>query len=101
MWPAQGGQLETLGWHTPCVTDTGPVATLRAATVRRKRAETNLKAARRSESHAALDAVLAGVTQADVARITGYTREHVRRITDAARDERGLPRPQRPERQED
>jgi hypothetical protein len=78
------------------------VATLRAATVRRKRAETNLKAARRSESHAALDAVLAGVTQADVARITGYTREHVRRITDAARAEReSVPSRQRPERPTD
>lgn len=85
----QAGGAATPWWHTSCVKDTGPEAVLRAATTRRRRAETNLADARRAEARAALDAVLAGVRQADVARITGYTREHVRRITDAARAERG------------
>lgn len=84
----QGSGEATWPWHTPCVIDRSPEEALRSATARRKRAERSLREARRSEALAALDLLEAGAKQSQVVAITGYTREHVRRITDQAKSER-------------
>lgn len=59
---------------------------LRAAVAKRKHAEDAVVDARAAE-RAAIAEVLAeaGVLQADVVRITGYTRETIRRVADADR----------------
>jgi ABC-type branched-subunit amino acid transport system substrate-binding protein len=85
----QGAYHATWPWHTPCVIDREPEEALRAATARRKRTERSLRDARKAEAFAALNLLEAGVKQSRVVEITGYTREHVRRITDQAKAERG------------
>ncbi|MBW0088265.1 hypothetical protein I4I73_03420 [Pseudonocardia sp. KRD-184] len=66
-----------------------PEAQLRAATGRRKRLVKQAEAARLAERAAILAALEDGMRQVDVVGITGYTREHVRRLADAEREERG------------
>jgi hypothetical protein len=85
MLRSQGGQSGRRPCHTPCVTGTGPESELRAATTRRKRTEDRLRDARAAEARAILAALDAGMKQVDVVGITGYTREHVRRLADSAR----------------
>lgn len=72
-------------WHTPCVTGTGPDGRLRAATARRKQAVKKADDARLAERAAILAALESGLRQVDVVEITGYTREHVRRLAEAER----------------
>lgn len=85
MLQRQGGFEGHRPWHTPCVTGTGPESELRAATARRKRAEDRWRDARAAEARAILAALDAGLRQVDVVGITGYTREHVRRLAESAR----------------
>lgn len=58
---------------------------LRTAVAKRKQAEDAVVAAR-AEERATIAEILAeeGVLQADVVRITGYTRETIRRVAEAA-----------------
>lgn len=69
------------------------MAQLRAVAARRKRHQRQAEDLRVTERSLILDALLAGERQVDVVAITGYTREHVRRLSDAEADERGVPRP--------
>jgi hypothetical protein len=85
MLHSQGSMVGHRPWHTPCVTGTGPESELRAATTRRKRAEDRWRDARAAEARAILAALDAGMRQVDIVHITGYTREHVRRLAEAAR----------------
>lgn len=72
-------------WPNLCLVDATPEAQLRSATSRRKRAERAVKEARLAERAAILAALEAGLRQVDVVSITGYTREHVRRLAEAER----------------
>lgn len=76
--------VATLPWHTQCVTGTGAGAQLRAATARRKRNEGRLRDARSAEARAIRAALHSGIRQVEIVAITGYTREHVRRLSAAA-----------------
>jgi hypothetical protein len=63
-----------------------PEKKLRAALAKRQRAEKAVIEARAEERAAILAAQDEdGLKQADVVRITGYTRETIRRLTDAER----------------
>lgn len=75
-------------WPTLCPVDATPEERqLRAATARRKRLDAQLKAARMEERAAMLAAMDAGLKQVQVVAITGFTREHIRRLAEAARSE--------------
>jgi DNA-directed RNA polymerase specialized sigma24 family protein len=75
--------------HTPCVAaNNDPEAALRAASTRRKRAERAVTEARADERAAIVAALDAGLRQVDIVRITGWTRETVRRLADAEREAR-------------
>ncbi len=52
-----------------------------------------LDEARAAERGLIFDALQSGGRQVEIVNITGYTREHVRRLSDAEADERGIPRP--------
>ncbi len=69
------------------MTGNDPEAALRAATARRKQALKKAEDARLAERAAIYAALESGMRQVDVVAITGYTREHVRRL-DAAEKER-------------
>jgi len=73
--------------HTPCVAATNdPEKKLRAALAKRQRAEQAVIEARAAERAAIVTALDEdGLKQADVVRITGYTRETIRRLADAER----------------
>lgn len=73
--------------HTPCVAagTNDPETALRAASARRKRAERTVTDARADERAAIVAALDAGLRQVDIVRITGWTRETVRRLADAER----------------
>jgi hypothetical protein len=72
--------------HTPCVAaSTDPEKTLRAALTKRQRAERAVVDARTAERAAIVAALESGLRQADVVRITGYTRETIRRLAEAGR----------------
>jgi hypothetical protein len=73
--------------HTPWVAASDdPEKKLRAALAKRQRAEKAVIEARAEERAAILAAQDEdGLKQADVVRITGYTRETIRRLTDAER----------------
>jgi hypothetical protein len=75
---------------------------LKAASARRRRLARSLDEARTVERALIFDALESGGRQVDIVAITGYTREHVRRLTDAEADARGVPRPgaQAPQRSE-
>lgn len=55
---------------------------------KRQRAEQAVIEARAAERAAIVTALEAGLKQADVVRITGYTRETIRRLADAERKTR-------------
>lgn len=59
------------------------LATLSRAAQTRQHAEAAVIGARSALAAAIVDAHFSGVKQADIARITGYTRESVRRIVKA------------------
>lgn len=65
-----------------CHMDTGPEEQrIRQALAARKRAEARLAQARQEERAAITAAIDSGaMRQVDVCRLTGYTREHVRRL---------------------
>ncbi len=65
-----------------------PEAQLRTATSRRKRLVKQAEVARLAERAAILAALEDGLRQVEVVAITGYTREHVRRLADAEREAR-------------
>lgn len=78
--------------HAPCHTQPmspagvempHEVATLSRAAQIRQRAEATVVGARAALASAIVDAHYSGIKQADIARITGYTRESVRRIVKA------------------
>lgn len=72
--------------HTPCVAASDdPEKALRAATAKRQRAETAVVDARAAERAAIAAALDAGLRPVDVVKITGYTRETVRRLADRVR----------------
>lgn len=76
--------------HTPCVAASNdPEKKLRAAVAKRQRAERAAIEAR-AEERAAIAAAIDedGLRQAEVVRITGYTRETIRRLADAERKSR-------------
>lgn len=92
MMPQQrpGGVHHPLGrtvWPTLWTVPDTPEAQLKAATARRKRAVRQADAARAAERTAILAALESGMRQVDVVAITGYTREHVRRLAETARSE--------------
>lgn len=84
--PPMGGQQQvavasavtTWLWHTPHVDEA--LDELRAATNRYRAALKRVDETRSAQRTAIRSAIDAGVKQVDVARITGYNREHVRRI---------------------
>ena len=63
---------------------TEPSTTLAAAARRRLKAETELKAARADLAEAIRADAAAGVRQVDIVKLTGYTREQIRRIVNPA-----------------
>ena len=67
-------------WHTPCVRDDPRVTALQRATNRHREAVRKAEAARLEHHRAIATALAAGLKQAQVVEVTGYTREHVRRI---------------------
>lgn len=75
--------------HTPCVAaaSNDPETALRAASMRRKRAERTVDEARAAERAAIVAALDAGLRQVDIVNITGWTRETVRRLAEKARAE--------------
>jgi hypothetical protein len=62
-----------------------PETALRAASTRRKRAERTVDEARAAERDAIVAALDSGLRQVDIVRITGWTRETVRRLAEKAR----------------
>lgn len=56
-----------------------------------RRAEHTLEKRRLELAAAIADATVDGVRQADIVRITGYTREHIRRILRSEADRRSAP----------
>src|SRR5690348_17102131 len=78
-------------WPTLCLVEATPEAQLKAATARRKRILKQAEAARLAERSAIMAALDSGIRQVDVVAVTGYTREHVRRLDAAEREARGLP----------
>ena len=80
-------------WPTLCVVDETLEAQLKAASARRRRLMRQLDEARSVERALLFDALQAGGRQVEIVAITGYTREHVRRLSDAEADHRGVPRP--------
>lgn len=75
---AEASAVTTWLWHTPRVEES--LAELRAATSRYRAALKRVEETRSAQRAAIRSAIDAGVKQVDVARITGYNREHVRRI---------------------
>lgn len=75
-------------WHDPAVPG-DPESDLRAATRRRIAALTKTEQARAAERAAIVAALDGGLMQREIVEITGYTREHVRRIVAEVRRERG------------
>lgn len=80
-------------WPTLCPVDETVETQLKAASARRRRLMRQLDDARAVERGLIFDALVSGGRQVDIVEITGYTREHVRRLSDAEADERGVPRP--------
>lgn len=82
-WPLQDpvGQDQ---WHTALVVTVDPadarVEALRLSTVRYRRAAKAAEDARLAQYRAIATARAAGLRQNQIVAITGYTREHVRRI---------------------
>jgi hypothetical protein len=70
------------------VTGNDAESALRAATARRKLALKKAEDARLAERAAIYAALEDGMRQVDVVAITGYTREHVRRLDAAERERR-------------
>lgn len=64
------------------------VAALRKAVRAKKTAEDRADAARAALAVAMADAMHAGMKQSEVVAITGYNREHVRRLVTKVEDER-------------
>jgi hypothetical protein len=62
-----------------------PLDALRAASARRRRAERTVDAARAAERDAIVAALDSGLRQVDIVKITGWTRETVRRLAEKAR----------------
>jgi hypothetical protein len=60
-------------------------ARLKRAAAARKRAEASLESAREELSEAIVEASLADMKQVEIVNISGYNREHIRRIVIAAR----------------
>lgn len=88
-----GSAVGHCSWPTLCVVDETVETQLRAASTRRRRLMRQLDEARTTERALIFDALESGGRQVDIVSITGYTREHVRRLSDAEADERGVPRP--------
>lgn len=75
-------------WPTLCPVDATPEERqLRAATARRKRLEAQLRTARLDERAAIAAALASRIRQVQICAITGYTREHVRRLAQSERDD--------------
>jgi predicted transcriptional regulator len=73
--------------HTACGTITdvrGEAEELAKAADAYRRAQDELAAARSSLAEKIIDAARAGMPQREIVRLSGYTREHVRRISRAA-----------------
>lgn len=64
------------------------VAALRKAVRAKKTAEDRAEAARAALAVAMADAIRDGMKQSEVVKVTGYTREHVRRLVLEAEDTR-------------
>ncbi|WP_159056573.1 hypothetical protein [Streptomyces yokosukanensis] len=64
------------------------VAALRKAVRAKKTAEDRADAARAALSVVMADAIREGMKQGEVVELTGYTREHVRRLVAKVEDER-------------
>lgn len=70
-------------WPTLCSVDATPQEQeLRAISARRKRLAAQIKDVRAEEREAILAAYNSGMKQVQICRITGFTRDYVRRITD-------------------
>lgn len=67
------------------------LATLARAAQDRQRAEAMAVGARTALASAIVDAHYSGIKQADIVRITGYTRESIRRIVKAFEEESATP----------
>lgn len=67
------------------------LATLSRAAQDRQRAEATVVGARTALASAIVDAHYSGIKQADIVRITGYTRESIRRIVKAFEEESATP----------
>lgn len=74
-------------WPTLCIVDTPQEKQVRAAAVRLRRLEAQLKTARQELSAAVVEALDAKSKQVTLVRITGYTREHLRRLALIGRGE--------------
>lgn len=75
-------------WPSLCLVAGTTEAQLRAAVARLKRITKQEETARLAVRAAIVAALDDGMRQVDVAAITGYTREHVRRLADAEREAR-------------
>lgn len=75
---AEASAVSTWLWHTPRMEE--ELAELRAATNRYRAALKRVDETRTAQRTAIRSAIDAGVKQVEVARITGYNREHIRRI---------------------
>ncbi|MFI2426549.1 hypothetical protein ACH5A7_21040 [Streptomyces sp. NPDC018955] len=64
------------------------VAALRKAVRAKKTAEDRAEAARDALAAVMADAIREGMKQSEVVAVTGYTREHVRRLVAKVEDER-------------
>lgn len=80
-------------WPTLRVVDEEVETQLRAASARRRRLMRLLDDARTTERVLLFDALRSGGKQVEVVNITGFTREHVRRLADEEARVRGVPRP--------
>jgi len=75
-------------WPTLCPVDATPEERqVRTALARLRRLEAQTKAAREDVATAVVAALEAGTKQVQLVRITGYTREHIRRL--ARKDDAG------------
>lgn len=75
-------------WPTLCPVDATPEEQqLRAISTRRKRQDAQLAATRAEERAAIMAALAVGMKQVKVCAITGFTREHIRRITKPESDD--------------
>ncbi len=82
--------------HNQPMSHTGPelpheLAALSRAAQARQRAEATVVGTRAALASAIVDAHYSGIKQADIVRITGYTRESVRRIVKAFEQESAKP----------